>query len=67
MIVILDYENKDLNRLKLLLDKTHYEYKFSLLEKDIIRANKLILPDPIDIKNSYRKLNLMNLTNVLEW
>lgn len=65
MLVILDYENYDSDLMKLILDDFQYNYKFSLLEEDIIRAHKIILPDPVDIRKSYRKINLMNLTSVL--
>ena len=65
MIIILDYEDNHRKWLKLSLDATEHLYKFSLFEKDIIAARKLIIPDPVDINKSYRKLNLMNLASVL--
>ena len=65
MIVVVDYENHDKEQLRKILDNTRHDYKFSILERDIMLASKLILPDPINLIKSYRKLNLMNLTNVI--
>lgn len=65
MILILGYNNCESKCLNDILDANKFEYKYSLLESQIIKADKFILPDPLNFNSTYRKLNMMNLFSML--
>ena len=65
MIVILGYNNLKTEYLNQILESNGLEYKYSLLENDIIQADKIILPHLDNFNSTYRRMNLMNLFSVL--
>lgn len=65
MILILGYNNSETKCLNDILDSSKKEYKYSLLESQIIKAEKIILPNPLNFNSSYKKLNMMNLFSLL--
>lgn len=65
MILILGYNNCEWKCLNDILDSNKFEYKYSLLESQIMKADKFILPDPLNFNSTYRKLNMMNLFSML--
>ena len=65
MIIILGYNNSENRLLNDILSENHSIYKYSLLENDIIKANKIILPHPSNFNFAYRRMNIMNLFSVL--
>jgi imidazole glycerol-phosphate synthase subunit HisH len=65
MITIIDYGKSDTNEIAELLKKLSVEFVISNRESDILRADKLILPDSNDISSSIKKLHLLNLFSIL--
>jgi len=65
MITIIDYGNSDANEIAELLKNISTEFAISNRESDILKANKLILPDSKDISSSIKKLHLLNLFSIL--
>lgn len=65
MILILGYNNSETKCLNDILELSGIEYKYSLLESQIIKADKFILPHPLNFNSSYKKLNMMNLFSLL--
>ena len=66
MILILGYNNSETEFLNEILDSLNIHYKYSLLEPQIIKADKFILPHPLNFNSTYRKLNMMNLFSILK-
>lgn len=65
MITIIDYGKTNSNGIAESLEKLSVEFVVSNKETDILKANKLILPDSKDISSSIKKLHLLNLFSVL--
>ena len=65
MILIIGYNNSESKCLNDILDSCKIKYKYSLLESQIIKADKFILPNPLNFNSSYKKLNMMNLFSLL--
>ena len=65
MITIIDYGNTNSKELKRALSEITGEIIISNKEADILKADKLILPDGEDFSASIRKLHLLNLFSVL--
>jgi imidazole glycerol-phosphate synthase subunit HisH len=65
MITIIDYGNTNSKELKSALSELTGEIIISNKEADILKADKLILPDSEDFSASIRKLHLLNLFSVL--
>lgn len=65
MILILGYNNCESKCLNDILDANKIEYKYSLLESQIIKSDKFIFPHPLNFNSTYRKLNMMNLFSML--
>jgi hypothetical protein len=66
MIVVLGYNNSKSKFLDEFLINSGIEFKYSLLEPDITKSNKIILPHPENFNNSYKRMNMMNLFSVLK-
>ena len=65
MITIIDYGKTNSNEIAESLEKLSVEFVISNKESDILKANKLILPDSTDISSSIKKLHLLNLFSIL--
>ena len=65
MITIIDYGKTNSNELAESLEQLSVEFVISNKESDILKANKLILPDSTDISSSIKKLHLLNLFSIL--
>ena len=65
MITIVDYGNTSAKEIAEALIKLSAETKISNKERDILSADRIILPDSNDISSSIRKLHLLNLFSVL--
>lgn len=65
MITIIDYGKTNSNEIAESLEKLSLEYIISNRESDILKANKLILPDSKYISASIKKLHLLNLFSIL--
>jgi glutamine amidotransferase len=65
MITIIDYGNTNSNEIAESIEKLSVEFVISNKEFDILKANKLILPDSKDISTSIKKLHLLNLFSIL--
>lgn len=65
MFTIVDYGNTGAVDLDLLLKSLGEEFKISNKEKDILSADKVIIPDSKEILQSIKKLHLFNLFSVL--
>ena len=65
MIAIIDYGKTNSNEIAESLEKLLVEFVISNKESDILKANKLILPDSTDISSSIKKLHLLNLFSIL--
>ena len=65
MITIIDYGKTNSNEIAESLEKLSVEFVISNKESDILKANKLILPDSKDISTSIKKLHLLNLFSIL--
>jgi len=65
MITIIDYGKTNSNEIAESLKKLSAEFVMSNKETDILKADKLILPDCEDISSSIKKLHLLNLFSIL--
>ncbi|MCH9028725.1 MAG: hypothetical protein IH819_03735 [Bacteroidetes bacterium] len=65
MITIIDYGKTNSNEITESLKKLSAEFVISNKETDILKADKLILPDSKDISSSIKKLHLLNLFSLL--
>ena len=65
MITIIDYGNTNSKELKSSLSELTGDIVISNKETDILKANKLILPDSENFSGAIRKLHLLNLFSVL--
>ena len=65
MITIIDYGNTNSKELKSALSELTGEIIISNKETDILKADKLILPDSENFSGAIRKLHLLNLFSVL--
>ncbi len=65
MIVILGYSESESEIINQTLLGNEIEFKYSLLEHHITKAEKIILPDANNLKLAYRKMQLTNLFSVL--
>ncbi len=65
MITIIDYGKTNSNEIAESLKKLSAEFVISNKEIDILKADKLILPDCEDISSSIKKLHLLNLFSLL--
>ena len=65
MITIIDYGKTNSNEITESLKKLSAEFVISNKETDILKAEKLILPDSKDISSSLKKLHLLNLFSLL--
>ena len=65
MITIVAYNKHNSEFIKSLLGLKDFEIKISTLEKDIVKADKIILPDAINFDTAYRKLQFCNLFSLL--
>jgi len=66
MVIILGYNNTESQIVNSILDKNNISYKYSLLESQILDADKLILPNPENFNSAYRRVNMMNLFSMLK-
>ncbi len=66
MLVILKFDSYTEEYYSGLCKKLNIEYKISLKEKDISKANFIILPDTNSIGKLIRKMQLMNLYSMLK-
>ena len=65
MITIIDYGKTNSNEIAESLKKLSAEFVISNKETDILKTDKLILPDCEDISSSIKKLHLLNLFSLL--
>ena len=65
MVIILDYNNAQSDTINEVLLENNIEYKYSLSEKLITTADKIILPHPHYFNSAYKKMQLMNLFSFL--
>ncbi|MFC2094237.1 hypothetical protein ACFLSH_01280 [Bacteroidota bacterium] len=65
MITIIDYGITSSNETAESLEKLSVEYVISNKESDILKADKLIIPDSKDILASIKSLHLLNLFSIL--
>jgi glutamine amidotransferase len=65
MITIIDYGKTNSDEIAESLAKLSVNYNMSNRESDILKADKLIIPDSEDITSSIKKLHLLNLFSIL--
>lgn len=65
MVIILKYNKIKTDYLDELLKRNNVEYKYSLNEKEVLQAEKIILPNPVNVNSTYRKLNMTNMYSLL--
>ncbi len=65
MITIIDYKNTNAKEIETFLSEVTSDIFISCNEADILKADKLIIPDSIDISSSIKKLHLLNLFSIL--
>lgn len=65
MITIIDYGNTNSNEIAESLENFSVEFVISTKESDILKADKLIIPDSEDISSSIKSLHLLNLFSIL--
>jgi imidazoleglycerol phosphate synthase glutamine amidotransferase subunit HisH len=65
MVVVLDYNKTESEFLKKIFIEDDIDYKYSLSENYITKADKIILPHPNNFNFSYKKMQLMNLFSFL--
>lgn len=66
MISIINYDNKSTTEVTCILDELGLDYKLLTDEVLICKSETIILPDCTDIKKALRKMQLMNISNVLK-
>ncbi len=65
MVLVLGYNNSETKFLNMVLEENNIKYKYSLLEPQITKAEKIILPHPVNFSSTYRRMNMMNLFSLL--
>lgn len=65
MITILGYNNSETQYLNEILEKKNIPFNYSLLEKQIMIAEKIILPHPQNFTSAYKRMQMMNLFSYL--
>jgi glutamine amidotransferase len=65
MITIIDYKNTNAKEIETFLSEVTSDIFISCNEADILKADKLIIPDSTDISSSIKKLHLLNLFSIL--
>lgn len=65
MILVLGYNNTESGFLNKIFSELNIEYRYSLLEGQISKADKLILPHPQNFNSTYRRMQMMNLFSLL--
>jgi glutamine amidotransferase len=65
MITIIDYKNTNAKEIETFLSEVTSDIFISCNETDILKADKLIIPDSTDISSSIKKLHLLNLFSIL--
>ena len=65
MITIIDYKNTNAKEIETFLSEVTSDIFISCNEVDILKADKLIIPDSTDISSSIKKLHLLNLFSIL--
>jgi imidazoleglycerol phosphate synthase glutamine amidotransferase subunit HisH len=65
MIAIISFCKHNAEQIKSLLNYNELEIKISSLETDIVKADKIILPDAINFNSAYRKLQFSNLFSLI--
>ena len=65
MITIIDYRNTNAKEIEPFLSEVTSDIFISCNEADILKADKLIIPDSTDISSSIKKLHLLNLFSIL--
>ena len=66
MISIINYENSYSTEIVEMLIEFNLEYKLLTDEVLICKADTIILPDCSDIRRAMRKMQLLNISNVLK-
>ncbi len=65
MITIIDYKKTNAKEIETFLSEVTSDIIISCNEADILKADKLIIPDSTDISSSIKKLHLLNLFSIL--
>lgn len=65
MVIVLGYNSSETDFLNSIFEESNIPYKYSLLEPQISRATKIILPHPLNFNSTYRKMHMMNLFSLL--
>lgn len=65
MVLILGYNKSETEYLNKIFLKNNIEFKYSLLESHILKADKIILPHPLNFNSTYRRMNMSNLFSML--
>lgn len=65
MILVLGYNKSETDILNKIFEKNNIDYKYSLLESDILNSDKIILPESQNFSSAYRNMNMMNLFSIL--
>lgn len=65
MIVLLNYNKIYSPNLDDILDELGSEYIYSNSESDLLRADRIILPNPNDFNSTFKKMSMMNLFSLL--
>jgi glutamine amidotransferase len=65
MIAVINYDRGKSIALGGILEKLDCEYSLTKNEREICRADKIILPDSTNIDSTVKKLQLLNLASVL--
>ena len=54
MVIVLGYNSSETDFLNSIFEENNIKYKYSLLEPQISRATKIILPHPLNFNSTYR-------------
>lgn len=65
MVTILGYNNSETQYINEILEKKNVPFNYSLLEKQITIAEKIILPHPHNFSSAYKRMQMMNLFSYL--
>ncbi|MCB0732119.1 MAG: hypothetical protein KDC88_13905 [Ignavibacteriae bacterium] len=65
MICVLGYNNSESEFLNNIISKNNIEFQYSLMEREILAADKIILPHPLNFNLAYRRISMMNLFSLL--
>ncbi len=66
MVLILNYDKAESEKIAEVLSSLDIRFKISINETDVLKADKIILPDGKDAIRVIRKLHLMNLFSMLK-